>query len=73
MLVRNIMVATANHTSEMAPKTLNVIGVNLIMGPHLDESVCKMIIETRSNKGNEAIRQINEISKENNLLLIKEI
>ena len=29
MLVTDIVVATANHTSEMTPKPLNVVGVNL--------------------------------------------
>lgn len=62
---------TVNKINEL--NEVKVISVNLSMGPQLDESVCKMIIETRSNKGNEAIRQIKEISKENNLLLIKEI
>lgn len=52
---------------------VKIASVDLNIGNDLQESVCKVIVETRNHRRLEAIRQIQEISDNNNLILIKEI
>nr|WP_295163940.1 hypothetical protein [uncultured Methanosphaera sp.] len=52
---------------------IKITGVDLSIGGDLEESVCKLIIETTNNKQLEAVRQIQEITDEDGLVLIKQI
>ncbi|MCI5867077.1 MAG: hypothetical protein SOZ23_07150 [Methanosphaera sp.] len=52
---------------------IKITGVDLSIGSDLEESVCKLIIETTNNKQLEAVRQIQEITDEDGLVLIKQI
>lgn len=52
---------------------IKITGVDLSIGSDLEESVCKLIIETTNNKQFEAVRQIQEITDEDGLVLIKQI
>lgn len=52
---------------------VSVATVDLNIGNHLQESVCKIVVETRNHRKLEATRQIKELTEENNLILIKEI
>lgn len=54
-------------------KNVQIASIDLNVGHDLEESVCKVVIETRNNKRLEAIRQIQEIADNDNLVLIKEI
>lgn len=52
---------------------VKIASVDLNIGNDLQESVCKLTVETRNHRKLEALRQIQEISDNNNLILIKEI
>ena len=54
-------------------KDVKIASVDLNIGNDLQESVCKLTVETRNHRKLEALRQIQEISDNNNLILIKEI
>lgn len=50
-----------------------VASIDLNVGNDLQESVCKVVVEVRNHRQLETLRNIQELSKENNLILIKEI
>ena len=52
---------------------VKIKSIDLNIGSDLEESVCKVIIETMNNKQLEAIRQIQEIAENDELVLIKQI
>lgn len=52
---------------------VKISSVDLNIGNDLQESVCKIVIETRENKRLEATRLVQEIADKDNLVLIKEI
>jgi len=52
---------------------IKISSVDLNIGNDLQESVCKMVIETRDNKREEATRLVQEIADNDELVLIKEI
>lgn len=52
---------------------VKISSVDLNIGNDLQESVCKVVIETRNNKCLESIRLIQEIADNDNLVLIKQI
>ncbi len=52
---------------------VKISSVDLNIGNNLQESVCKMVIETSENKRLEATREVQKIADDDNLLLIKEI
>ncbi|MGN1321552.1 MAG: hypothetical protein ACI4VJ_03115 [Methanosphaera sp.] len=67
----NNMMDTVHKIDQL--KNIKISSVDLNIGNDLKESVCKVVIETRNNKRLEAIRQIQEITDEDDLVLIKEI
>jgi len=52
---------------------VKIASVDLNIGNDLQESVCKVVVETKNHRRLEASRQIQEITKENDLILIKQI
>jgi ACT domain-containing protein len=54
-------------------KDVKIVSVDLNIGDDLQESVCKLVVETRNHRKLETLRFIQEISDKNNLILIKEI
>ena len=54
-------------------KDVKIVSVDLNIGNDLQESVCKLVVETRNHRKLETLRYIQELSDENNLILVKEI
>lgn len=52
---------------------VKISSVDLNIGNDLQESVCKIVIETSENKRLEATQEVQKIADSDNLLLIKEI
>ncbi len=52
---------------------VKISSIDLNIGNDLQESVCKVVIETRNNKSQETISTIQKIADDDDLLLIKEI
>ena len=52
---------------------VKISSIDLNIGNDLQESVCKVVIETRNNKSKETVRSIQEIADNDELILIKEI
>ena len=52
---------------------VKISSVDLNIGNNLQESVCKIVIETAANNRLEITREIQEIADDGELLLIKEI
>lgn len=72
----------SNNTPEEIMESINKIddlhdvkikSIDLNIGSDLEQTVCKTVIETATNKAPEAIRQIQEIADEDKLVLIKQI
>lgn len=66
----NIM-QTVHKIDEL--EDVKISSVDLNIGNNLQESVCKIVIETTANKRLEITREIQEIADDGELLLIKEI
>lgn len=52
---------------------IKISSVDLNIGNNLQESVCKMVIETKENNKTEATRLVQKIADNDGLVLIKEI
>ena len=52
---------------------IKISSVDLNIGNNLQESVCKMVIETKEDNRTEAIQSVQEIADNDGLVLIKEI
>lgn len=52
---------------------VKIVSVDLNIGNDLQESVCKVVVETRNHRKLETLRRVQELSNEYNLVLIKEI
>ena len=52
---------------------VKISSVDLNIGNNLQESVCKIVIETSANKRLDSTQKIQEIADNDELLLIKEI
>lgn len=62
MLVRHIVVATTYHTSEMTPKSLNVVGVNRTINNKLQLTVVTyLVIITFGVKSVVCVQLVSEI------------
>ena len=54
-------------------KDVSIVSVDLNFGNDLQESACKLVVETRNHRKLDTLHKIQELSDENNLILIKEI
>lgn len=70
-LSTNNMMDTIHKIDEL--KDIKIASVDLNIGDDLQESVCKVVIETSTNRTNESTHLIQQIADEDNLLLVKEI
>lgn len=52
---------------------IKISGVDINIGNNLQESVCKMVIETKENDSTEATRLVQKIADNDGLVLIKQI
>lgn len=70
-LTTNDLMQTIHKIEEI--EIIKISSVDLNIGNNLQESVCKVVIETRENKRTEATRLVQEIADNDKLVLIKEI
>jgi ACT domain-containing protein len=75
LFIGDITTPNINETIDKinAIEDVKITGVNLKIANDLKDSVSKFNIETKNNKKQEAVKEIQKISDENNLIMIKEI